>query len=98
MVGLQLLFPGFELPDKRGFENFVSKLPFTAKDPDPTIILERKQGLERYLQVQIYTGTLPPPKTPLPSSPIPVYVSKIAIHMNVVTKALDLCQIGIHQL
>ena len=81
IVGLWLLFPDIELPNKRGFENFVSKLPFTAKDPDPTIILERKQGLEGYLQVYIYTGTLPPP---LSSSPVHVYVAK----MNVLTKAL----------
>lgn len=42
---------GLDLPDRHGFANVVSKLPFTSKDLDPTALLERKQGLEKYIQV-----------------------------------------------
>ncbi len=31
--------------------SLVSKLPFASVDPDPAFLLERKQGLENYLQV-----------------------------------------------
>lgn len=39
------------MPDKRNFSSFISKLPFTSGEPDTTVIIERKQGLEKYLQV-----------------------------------------------
>ena len=42
---------GLDLPERHGFANVVSKLPFTSKDLDPTSLLERKQGLEKYIQV-----------------------------------------------
>lgn len=42
--------PGLELPEKRSFSSLISKLPFVTQDLDPTIILERRQGLERYIQ------------------------------------------------
>ena len=34
--------------------SLVSKLPFATIDPDPAFLLERKQGLEKYLQVYQY--------------------------------------------
>jgi len=43
---------GLNLPQKRNFSNFISKLPFTSSEPDATMLIERKQGLEKYLQVR----------------------------------------------
>jgi hypothetical protein len=42
---------GLDLPEKHGFANVVSRLPFTSRDLDPTALLERKQGLEKYIQL-----------------------------------------------
>ena len=42
---------GLTLPDKHNLSNIVSKLPFTSSEPDTAMIIERKQGLEKYLQV-----------------------------------------------
>ena len=39
------------MPERHGFANVVSKLPFTSRDLDPATLLERKQGLEKYIQV-----------------------------------------------
>lgn len=33
--------------------SIVAKLPFASADPDPAFLLERKQGLEKYLQVSL---------------------------------------------
>ena len=38
----------------------MSKLPFASVDPDPAFLLERKQGLEKYLQVSHYSIKLDP--------------------------------------
>lgn len=48
---VSLLVLGLTLPEKRHFSSIISKLPFTSSEPDTTIIIERKQGLEKYLQV-----------------------------------------------
>ena len=48
---LVVCLTGLDLPEKHGFANVVSKLPFTSRDLDPTSLLERKQGLEKYIQV-----------------------------------------------
>ena len=42
---------GLKLPGKHGLASLVTRLPFTSGSPDLTIILERKQGLQSYLQV-----------------------------------------------
>lgn len=42
-----------ELPDRGRVTSLVSKLPFASADPDPAFLLERKQGLEKYLQVDV---------------------------------------------
>ena len=50
------LLPGLNLPQKRNLSNFISKLPFTSNEPDATMLIERKQGLEKYLQVRCGCG------------------------------------------
>lgn len=40
------------LPDRKILSNIWTKISFTSDEPDPTIILERREGLEKYLQVQ----------------------------------------------
>ena len=42
---------GFSLPDRRIFSHIINKIPFSSGEPDPTTILERKEGLESYLHV-----------------------------------------------
>uniref|UniRef100_A0A1X7V9E2 PX domain-containing protein n=1 Tax=Amphimedon queenslandica TaxID=400682 RepID=A0A1X7V9E2_AMPQE len=41
---------GLSLPDRRIFSHIINKIPFSSGEPDPTTILERKEGLESYLQ------------------------------------------------
>jgi hypothetical protein len=48
------LWIGLELPDRGRVSSLVSRLPFASVDPDPAFLLERKQGLEKYLQVYRY--------------------------------------------
>lgn len=43
---------GLSLPDRKILSNIWTKLSFNSDEPDPTIILERREGLERYLQVK----------------------------------------------
>ena len=39
------------LPEKHHLSSIISKLPFaSASDHDKTVVIERKQGLEKYLQ------------------------------------------------
>lgn len=50
-------FEGLDLPEKRHFSSIISKLPFTSSEPDTAVIIERKQGLEKYLQVcHVFVG------------------------------------------
>lgn len=51
-------FLGLSLPEKRNFSSILSKLPFTSSEPDTTVIIERKQGLEKYLQVRVIVFSL----------------------------------------
>ena len=44
---------GLALPSKLGFNKFVSKLSLSSSDPDPVVLQERLQGLEKYLQVSL---------------------------------------------
>ena len=46
-----LFHVGLSLPKKRGLSNVLSKLPFASSELETTVIIERKQGLEKYLQV-----------------------------------------------
>ena len=39
------------LPDRRIFSNIINKISL-SNEPDPALLLERKEGLEHYLQVQ----------------------------------------------
>ena len=63
------------LPKKRYLTNLMSKLPFST-DSDTTVIIERKQGLEKYLQVG---ETFPCPV--LEPSPNPCLVLKSTLYL-----------------
>lgn len=39
----------FSLPDRRIFSHIINKIPFSSGEPNPTTILERKEGLDSYL-------------------------------------------------
>ena len=52
------IIAGVDLPERHGFANVVSKLPFTSRDLDPASLLERKQGLEKYIQVRYICRTV----------------------------------------
>ena len=45
------LCSGLNLPKKRNISNFITKLPFTSRDLNATLLIDRKLGLEKYLQV-----------------------------------------------
>ena len=40
------------LPNRRPFDHFMKMLPFTSDEPDLATIIERRDGLERYIQVR----------------------------------------------
>ena len=41
------------LPNRRPLDHFMKMLPFTSDEPDLATILERRDGLERYIQVSV---------------------------------------------
>ena len=42
---------GLDLPEKGGVLRIVSKMPFASAEHDPAFLLDRRNGLEKYLQV-----------------------------------------------
>ena len=58
VIILAFSFPGVNLPEKHHFSSLISKLPFSNSEHDTTVVFERKQGLEKYLQVSLFCSSI----------------------------------------